>query len=77
MQNMHLPMNLLKIKALLVFLSTLNKSLAVINSMLYTPLAFTAATSLGTHAQLLINTYVYSMETFTLKMKAWIHAACY
>lgn len=63
MQNMHLPMNLLKIKALLVVLSTL----AVINSMLYTPLAFTAATSLGTHAQLLINTYVYSMETFTLK----------
>lgn len=63
MQNMHLPMNLLKIKALLVVLSTL----AVINSMLYTSLAFTAATSLGTHAQLLINTYVYSMETFTLK----------
>lgn len=73
MQNMHLPMNLLKIKALLVVLSTL----AVINSMLYTPLAFTAATSLGTHAQLLINTYVYSMETFTLKWKAWIRAACY
>lgn len=43
---MHLPMNLLKIKVLLVVLSTL----AVINSMLYTPLAFTAATSLGTHA---------------------------
>lgn len=73
MQNMHLPMNLLKIKALLVVLSIL----AVINSMLYTPLAFTAATSLGTRVQLHINTYVYSMETFTLKWKAWIHAACY
>lgn len=59
MQNMHLPVNLLKVKALLVFLLTVNKSLAVINSMLYTPLAFTAATSLGTHAQLHINTYVY------------------
>lgn len=57
---MHLPMNLLKIKALLVALSNLNKSLAVISSMFYIPLAFTAATSLGTHAHLLINTCLFN-----------------